>query len=306
MVRFFVTRLIRLLPVLLAVLTLVFVIFRLVPGDPARLVAGSFATEDEVAAIRKQMGLDQPIHMQYAHYLSNVARGDLGRSKVVGLEVGPELVKRIGPSLRLAVAAVGLAVLVGIPAGVLSAVRPRTIWDQLSSLVTALLLSIPNFWLGLMLMGWLSVSLRWLPATGTEGWKALIMPALAVAARLVAVIARMTRSTMLDIMHLDFVRTARAKGLTERVVIFRHGLRNALIPVVTTIGLQFGYLLSGSIVIETLFAYGGLGLMLMDGVRNRDYNMVQGATLFFVTGFLLINLVVDAFYTWLDPRIRYS
>jgi ABC-type dipeptide/oligopeptide/nickel transport system permease component len=293
-------------PVLLAVITLVFVIFRLVPGDPARMVAGAFATEEEVAAVRQQLGLDAPIPVQYVRYMAGVLQGDLGKSKVAGISVGPQLMRGIGPTLRLTVAAILLAVLLGIPAGVVSAVKHRSVWDYGSSFFTTALLSIPNFWLGLILMSWLAVKLHWLPATGTEGWKALIMPAVAVAARLVAIVARMTRSAMLEVVRLDYVRTARAKGLKESTVIFRHTLRNALVPVVTTIGLQVGYLLSGSVVIETLFAYGGLGLLLMDAVRGRDYTMMQGITLFYVSAFLLVNLAVDLIYTWLDPKIRYS
>jgi len=306
MARFVLSRLLRLIPVLLAVLTLVFVIFRLVPGDPARMVAGSFATEDEVAAVRRQMGLDAPIPVQYARYVGGVLSGDLGQSKVMRIPVGPELIRRIGPTLRLTAAAIVLAVVVGVPAGVISAVRYRSLWDYGASLFSTLLLSVPNFWLGLILMGWLSVKLHWLPSTGTVGFKALIMPAMAIAARLVAIVARMTRSALLEVIRQDYIRTARAKGLREGTVIFKHGLRNALIPVVTTVGLQIGYLLSGSVVIETLFAYGGLGLVLIDAVRNRDYTMMQGATLFYVSAFLLVNLAVDLIYTWLDPKIRYS
>jgi ABC-type dipeptide/oligopeptide/nickel transport system permease component len=306
MTRFLLWRTLRLVPVLLAVVTLVFVIFRLVPGDPARMVAGAFATEEEVAATRRQLGLDAPIPVQFVRYMAGVLQGDLGKSKVAGTPVGPDLIRRVGPTLRLTVAAIFLAVLLGVPAGVIAAVRHRTVWDYGSSFLTTLLLSIPNFWLGLILMSWLAVQLHWLPTTGTVGWKALIMPALAVAARLVAVVARMTRSTMLEVVRQDYVRTARAKGLKESTVILRHALRNALVPVVTTVGLQVGYLLSGSVVIETLFAYGGLGLMLMDAVRNRDYTAMQGVTLFYVTAFLLVNMAVDLIYMWLDPKIRYS
>ncbi len=306
MTRFLASRLLRLVPVLLAVVTLVFVIFRLVPGDPARMVAGAFATEAEVQAVRQQMGLDEPIPVQYARYMAGVFTGDLGKSKVMGIPVGPEVFRRIGPTLKLTIFAIGLAVLLGLPAGILSAVRHRSIWDYASSLFTSVLLSVPNFWIALMLMGWLAVGLRWLPATGTDGWKALIMPGLAVAARLVAIVARMTRSSLMDVVRQDYIRTARSKGLAERTVIFKHALRNALAPVVTTVGLQIGYLLSGSVVIETIFAYNGLGLLLIDAVRNRDYNMMQGVTLFFVGAFLLVNLAVDAIYLWLDPKIRYS
>lgn len=306
MTRYLTTRFLRLVPVLLAVITLVFVVFRLVPGDPARMVAGAFATEDEVAAIRQQMGLDAPIPVQYARYMAGVLSGDLGQSKVMGIPVAPQVIKRISPTLKLTLAAIGFAVVLGIPAGVLSAVRSRSVWDHGSSLFTTLLLSIPNFWLGLMLMGWLSVQMHWLPSTGTDGWRALVMPTLAVAARLVAIVARMTRSSMMEVVSQDYIRTARAKGLSERRVIYRHALRNALVPVITTIGLQVGYLLSGSVVIETLFAYNGLGLQLIDAVRNRDYTMMQGVTLFYVTAFLLVNLLVDLAYTWLDPKIRYS
>jgi ABC-type dipeptide/oligopeptide/nickel transport system permease component len=304
--RFLAIRLLRLVPVLLAVVTLVFVIFRLVPGDPARMVAGAFATESEVQAVRRQMGLDEPIPVQYARYMAGVLSGDLGKSKVMGIPVAGEVGRRIGPTLRLTFAAIFLAVLIGVPAGIISAVKYRSIWDHISSLTTTLLLSIPNFWLGLILMTWLSVQMRWLPSTGTNGWKALIMPGLAVAARLVAIVARMTRSSMMEVVRQDYIRTARAKGMRESTIIFKHALRNALVPVVTTVGLQIGYLLSGSVVIETLFAYGGLGLLLMDAVRNRDYAMMQGVTLFFVAGFLMVNLAVDMFYMWLDPKIRYS
>lgn len=304
--RYISRRLLLAIPTLWLTLTLIFIIFRLVPGDPAQLVAGEMAPQEIVDQIRKEMGLDKPLWYQYGQYLVNTAKGDLGVSKVFGQKASAQLKLRIPKTALLAVTAMLLAVAVGMPAGVISAVRRNSIWDYISMLGAIIGVCLPSFWLGLMLIVVFSVELRVLPTAGASSWKHLILPAVTLAANQMAVIARMTRSSMLEVVSLDYVRTARAKGLSERVVVLRHALRNALIPTLTVIGVQFGLLLGGSIIVETVFAWPGLGQLMIDSVRMRDYPLVQGVALVFAATFLMINLTVDVLYAYLDPRVRYD
>lgn len=304
--RYISRRLLLAIPTLWLTLTLIFIIFRLVPGDPAQLVAGEMAPQEIVDQIRKEMGLDKPLWYQYGQYLVNTAKGNLGVSKVFGQKASAQLKLRIPKTALLAVTAMLLAVAVGMPAGVISAVRRNSIWDYISMLGAIIGVCLPSFWLGLMLIVVFSVELRVLPTAGASSWKHLILPAVTLAANQMAVIARMTRSSMLEVVSLDYVRTARAKGLSERVVVLRHALRNALIPTLTVIGVQFGLLLGGSIIVETVFAWPGLGQLMIDSVRMRDYPLVQGVALVFAATFLMINLTVDVLYAYLDPRVRYD
>lgn len=304
--RYISRRLLLAIPTLWLTLTLIFIIFRLVPGDPAQLVAGEMAPQQIVDQIRQEMGLDKPLWYQYGQYLINTAKGDLGVSKVFGQKASAQLKLRIPKTALLAVTAMLLAVAVGLPAGVISAVRRNSIWDYSSMFGAIIGVCLPSFWLGLMLIILFSVELRLLPTAGASSWKHLILPSVTLAANQMAVIARMTRSSMLEVVSLDYVRTARAKGLSERVVILRHALRNALIPTLTVIGVQFGLLLGGSIIVETVFAWPGLGQLMIDSVRMRDYPLVQGVALVFAATFLAINLTVDVLYAYLDPRVRYD
>jgi peptide/nickel transport system permease protein len=304
MATYIIRRALLIIPTALLVVTLVFFIFRLVPGDVARIVAGERATEEEVALIREQMGLNDPIHVQYARYLWGLARGDLGRSLTYRRQVLDEIVSRVPATLELALAGIGVSVIIGVSTGIISAVKRNTIYDY-SSMVAAISgVCIPNFWLGLLLIMIFSGSLGWLPTGGRGGLKFLILPTIALSARLIAIIARLTRSTMLEVISGDYIRTARAKGLSERIILARHALRNAMIPLVTIVGLQFGSLLAGSIVVETVFAWPGMGSLFINAVNTRDYPMVQGITLVYTIAFMLVNLFTDLSYGFLDPRVR--
>ncbi len=267
-------------------------------------MAGERATEADVALIREQLGLNDPLIVQYGDYLWGLLQGDLGRSLVYRRQVLDEIVTRLPATLELAVAAVLVSTTLGVATGLISALKRNTVFDY-ASMVTAIGgICIPNFWLGLLLILLFSVTLGWLPTGGYGGIAFLILPTIALSARLIAVIARMTRSAMLEVVSQDYVRTARAKGLRERRVISSHAFRNALIPIITIVGLQFGSLLAGSIVVETVFSWPGIGSLLINAVNTRDYPMVQGITLFYALSFMLINLVTDVSYGVLDPRIR--
>jgi ABC-type dipeptide/oligopeptide/nickel transport system permease component len=282
----------------------VFLIFKMVPGDEATLMAGATASRADIELLRARLGLDRPLLEQYAARVAGLVRGDFGYSPTFRGNPLPHVLARIPATLVLLAAAIALTVVVGVPAGVLGAVRHDGWPDYVVSLLVVGLLAIPNFWLGLMLIAGLSVDRGWLPSFGFTGWASLVMPTLALAARLVALVARMTRGVMLEELAKDYVRTAHAKGLTAARVIGRHVLRNALIPTVTVIGLQAGYLLGGSVVVERLFAWPGVGDLMINAIGARDYTLVQAVTLLFVAGFLLINLAVDVLYVLINPRLR--
>jgi len=277
-----------------------------VPGDPAVLIAGPGGTQAQIARIRADLGLDQPLGVQYLAFLRDLAKGDLGRSLAFQRPVVSVLATRIGPTLWLMATSLALTVVIALPAGLLAAARPLAVESQGLMAATILLLSVPNFLVGLILMDLLVVRLGWLPAAGTGGLLFLVMPTLAVAARLVALVSRTARASLLEILGEDYLRTARAKGVGSLAVLLRHALRPALIPIVTMIGLQAGYLLGGSVVIETLFAYQGLGQAMINAVSLRDYPLVQGIASVYVVGFLILNLLVDLSYALVDPRIRHA
>jgi ABC-type dipeptide/oligopeptide/nickel transport system permease component len=295
-----------LLPQSLGIVTLIFVLFRLVPGDPALIVAGPNSTQAQVDAIRHELGLDRPLYAQYARFLGNLARGEMGMSLSLRLPVTHVVLRRLPATLALMVASVLVTIVLAVPSGVIAAVRPHGVVAQAVTGVSVLALSIPNFLLGMILIEYLAVRTRLLPPAGTSGLSFLIMPTLAVAARLVALVGRTTRASVIEILGEDYVRTARAKGLAVRAVFYRHALKPAMVPIITMIGLQAGYLLGGSVVVETLFAYQGLGLAMITAVSLRDYFLVQGITVVYVAGFLLINLLVDLSYALFDPRVRYQ
>jgi len=278
----------------------------MVPGDEATLMAGAGASQADIDLLRGRLGLDRPLVEQYVTRLVGLAHGDFGYSSTFRGNPLPHVLARLPATLLLMGATIALTVMLGLPAGVLAAVRQNRWPDYLLSLLVVGLLAIPNFWLGLMLIAALSVDRGWLPSFGFTGWASLVMPTLALAARLVALVARMTRGVMLEELAKDYVRTARAKGLTASAVVGRHVLRNALIPTVTVIGLQTGYLLGGSVVVERLFAWPGVGDLMINAVGARDYTVVQAITILFVSGFLLINLVVDVLYVLINPRLRHA
>ena len=306
MARYLLKRVLLALPVLLGVSIVVFTMIRLIPGDPAQLMAGQAATQEIITEIRRDLGLDRPIVVQYAYFLRNAARGDLGYSLFNRAPVIEELALRFPRTVRLGVASMLIAGAIGIPAGIISATRHLSWIDSLVMVVALAGVSMPVFWLGLNLILIFAVRLQWLPAIGHETWRHLILPAITLGTASAAIIARMTRSAMLEVLRQDYVRTARAKGAAEPLVIRKHALRNALIPVVTVVGLQLGTLLSGAVLTETVFAWPGVGRLLVDAVLARDYPVIQGAVLLIATTFVLLNVLVDMLYAVLDPRIRYE
>jgi len=282
----------------------VFLMIHLVPGDPVLVMLSEFASPADQEALREALGLNRPLYIQYGHFLFNALRGDLGRSVRSNRTVVSEIAWRLPNTIRLATASMLLAVVIGGGAGVVSAVRHNTALDHSAMVLVLAGLSMPSFWLGLMLMIVFAVRLEWLPVAGYEGWRHLVLPGITLAAAPAAMLARLTRSSMLEVLNQDFVRTARAKGLHEATVIMKHALKNSLIPVVTVLGLQFGYLLGGAVITETVFAWPGIGRLVIDAILARDFPVVQGTVLVIALGFVLVNLAVDLLYAYLDPRIR--
>jgi ABC-type dipeptide/oligopeptide/nickel transport system permease component len=306
MLRFALLRLLRIPLIAFGVVTIIFAIFKMVPGDEAVLMAGATASQADIDLLRVRLGLDRPVLEQYATRMLGFLQGDLGYSSTFRGNPLPHIVGRIPATLALVASSILTTVILGLPAGVIAAVYQRRWPDYLLSSAVVALLAIPNFWLGLMLIVVLSVEWRWLPSFGFTGWVSLVMPTMALAARLIALVARMTRGVMLEELRKDYVRTARAKGLDGSTVVYRHVLRNTLIPTVTVIGLQTGYLLGGSVVVERLFAWPGIGDLMINAIGARDYTLVQGITILFVAGFLIINLIVEIFYVLINPRLRHA
>ena len=306
MVSYIIRRLLLTVPTLIGVTLIVFSMVRLIPGDPAIAIAGEHASVEVVTAIRERLGLDRPFIVQYAIFLGNLLRGDLGRSAWTGRPVSAELWGRFRNTLELTGASILIALVVGLVAGTISATRQYSFFDYIAMVGAMMGVSIPIFWLGLMLMLLFAVFLGWLPAMGRGTIAHLVLPAVALSTGSAAIIARMTRSSMLEVFHQDYIRTARAKGVIERLVIFKHAMRNALVPVVTIVGLQFGALLGGAILTETVFAWPGMGRLIVEAIFARDYPLVQGGVLLAAAAFVLVNLVVDLLYSFIDPRIRYN
>ena len=329
-------RLLNLIPVLLGITLLVFAFLHLIPGDPAVVMAGERATPEQVAALREQLGLNQPLPLQYLVFLGNLLRLNFGTSIISGVPIAEEIRTRWPATFELSVAAMLVATIIGIPAGVLAAVRKNSAVDNLTMSGSLLGVSLPVYWLGLLLVYLFAVNLQWLPPSGRisidaglnfkpitgfyvldallqGNFKAikdvlshLILPAVTLGTIPLAILARITRSAMLEVLSQDYIRTARAKGLLERWVIFKHALKNALLPVVTIIGLQFGTLLGGAILTETIFSWPGIGLWIYEGILSRDYPVVQGGVVFVAVAFVIINLLIDLSYAFLDPRIQYQ
>jgi peptide/nickel transport system permease protein len=294
------------IPTLWGVATVVFIMARLLPGDPARVIAGVLATQQDVDRIRHNLGLDQPVWVQYVDFMGRLGHLDLGTSAHTNAPVVQEIGSRLPYTAELALVALVISVTVGILAGVAAAIRRNTWLDLAISGLSVFGVSMPVYWLGLMMIILFAIELRIFPAAGADEPTSLVMPAITLALFSVGLIARMTRSSMLEVLGQDYVRTARAKGAPLRSVIFRHALRNALLPVMTVIGLQFGALLGGAVVTETVFAWPGVGRLLVDSIFYRDYAVVQGLVLMFGTTFVVINLLTDILYAYVDPRIHYS
>lgn len=334
--RYITKRLLNLIPVLLGITLLVFVFLHLIPGDPAVVMAGERATPEQVAALREQLGLNQPLPIQYLLFLGNLLRLNFGTSIISGVPITEEIKIRWPATFELSVAAMLVATVIGIPAGVLAAVRKNSAVDNLTMSGSLLGVSLPVYWLGLLLVYLFAVNLQWLPPSGRISIDAglnfkpitgfyvldsllqgdfralkdvlahLILPAITLGTIPLAILARITRSAMLEVLSQDYIRTARAKGLLERWVILKHALKNALLPVVTIIGLQFGTLLGGAILTETIFSWPGIGSWIYEGILSRDYPVVQGGVVFVAVAFVLINLLVDLSYAFFDPRIQYQ
>ena len=313
--RFLARRLLQLGPVLLGVSVIVFLVLHLAPGDPAEVMLGANANKEDLDRLRVQLGLDQPLHVQYVHWISHVARGDLGRSIWMKRPVLGEVLERFKATLLLTGTALFLSTLGGIALGIVSATRPNSLLDRLSAVASLFGASMPVFWLGIVLMVIFALWLGWLPASGMYApygggdlkdlLAHLVLPAVTLAAASITIIARLTRATMLETLSQDYVRTARAKGLGERPVVWRHALKNALIPIVTVVGVQAGYLLGGAVLTETVFAWPGVGTLVVQGILARDVPLVQGGVLVIAMSFVLVNLAVDTLYAWLDPRIKF-
>jgi ABC-type dipeptide/oligopeptide/nickel transport system permease component len=304
--QYVIRRLIQAVGLVFGVSLIVFVLVRLLPGDPARYMLSESASPEQVAAMRGQMGLDRPIPLQYLVFLGRAARGDLGKSLFYGESTVRVLLGHLPATLLLAVTAFAFALLVAVPMGVLSAVRRDTVWDYLGMGVALLGQSIPAFWLGLMLVLVFAVFLGVLPSSGLGGPRHLILPAITLGAYLMSLTTRLVRSGLLDILHEDYVRTARAKGLTDRRVVYGHALRNVLIPLVTVLGLQIGTLLGGAVITETIFAWPGVGTLVYTAINARDYPLIQAAVLLLSACFVFINLAVDLLYAYIDPRIHHA
>jgi ABC-type dipeptide/oligopeptide/nickel transport system permease component len=307
LLRFLAQRLVSAVPVLIGVTLAVFMMVHLLPGDPATIMLqGAPASAEDIANLRHELGLDRPFYIQYADYMGRVLRGDFGTSIHTRRPVSEEIIAVFPSTLRLAFAAMGIAIALGVTLGVIAAVRQNTWLDSLSMGTALFGVSMPDFWIGLLLILIFSVRLGWFPATGIGDWRHIFLPALALGANFAAIIARLVRSSLLEVMRQDYVLTARAKGLHQQTVILRHALRNALIPVVTIMGLQFGNLLGGAVVIETVFARQGFGRLAITAILAKDFPLIQGVVLFGAVIYVVLNILVDLSYAWLDPRIKYE
>jgi peptide/nickel transport system permease protein len=335
MPQYILKRLLGLIPVLIGITFAVFLLLRLIPGDPAVVIAGERATPEQIAALRTQLGLDQPLPLQYFAFLSNLLQLKLGNSIISGIPVLDEIQSRWTATFELSIAAMIVAIAIGIPAGIIAAVQKNRWQDQVTIGGSLLGISLPVYWLGLLLIYLFSITLNWLPPSGRIGVETglnfqpitgfyvldsllqlnflvfgdvlshLILPAFTLGTIPLAIVTRITRSAMLDVLTQDYIRTAKAKGLPDRLVVFRHALKNALLPINTTIGLQFGTLLSGAILTETIFSWAGIGSWIYEGILARDYPVVQGGVVFVAIVFVLINLLVDISYAFVDPRVQF-
>ncbi|MDA1642669.1 MULTISPECIES: nickel ABC transporter permease [unclassified Bacillus cereus group] len=304
MLMFIFRRILQLIPVLFGVVFVVFLIMQMVPGDPALLIAGEGASKETVEQIRHQLGLDKPFIMQYFSYIGNILQGDFGVSIRSNRPVLDEVLIRLPITIELALCSIVITVVIGMIAGIISATKQYS-WTDVSIMIIALLgVSLPSFWFGLMLIFYFSVQIQVFPVSGWGTWMHMVLPALTLGASGAAIVARMTRSSMLDVIRQDYIRTARAKGVKERVVIYKHALRNALIPIITVVGLQFGALLGGTVLVESVFAINGLGRLIVDAIRMRDLPMLQGGVLIASVIFVLVNLIVDILYRHFNKRIE--
>lgn len=299
-------RLLQMIPTLIGVSILCFIIIHSVPGDPANLIAGVDATAEEIQIVKERLGLDRPLYEQYGSYVMGLLQGDMGKSLRSDRPVAEELLTRFPSTIMLTMLSVVVMVLVGLFAGIMSAIRPNSVRDNATMMVSLFGISMPVFWSGIMLILVFSYYLQWLPSGGSTQLKHYILPAIALGLSSSAVLARLTRSSILEVIHQDFIRTARAKGVREKLIIYKHTLKNALIPIITIVGLEFGHLLGGAVLTETVFSMNGIGRYIIQSIQFRDYPAIQGSILFVAAIFVIVNLVVDLCYGAVDPRIRYD
>lgn len=304
MFKYIIKRLLWVIPIMFGVSLIVFTIMHLSPGDPATLVLGESASPEAILALQQQMGLDKPFVVQYFRYISNlVLNFDLGRSYISNRKVIDEIMLRLPNTIKLAGLSIAVAAAVGIPLGVIASKKPHSIVDNVVMVFSLVGVSMPTFWQALILIIFFSLNLGWFPATGFDSWQQMVLPVVTLASGSIGSIARITRSSMLDVAGQDYIRTAHAKGASERSVIYSHTLRNALIPVVTIVGLQFGALLGGAVLTESIFSINGLGTLMVNGIRQRDLMIVQGGVLFIAFIFTIVNLCIDLIYAAIDPRV---
>lgn len=310
MLKYILKRLLLVFVVVLGVTVVTFSAMHLAPGDPAEMIAvaryGEDLTQEEIEWVRATEGLDAPVYIQYLGWLEHVLRLDLGKSLITYEDVLGEILTRIPATLVLAISSLILSLLIALPAGIISAIRKNTIVDNACMTGALLGVSMPNFWLGLLLIWLFALSLGLLPSFGYGGIKHLILPTITLGTSMAAITTRLTRSSMLDVLNQDYIVTAKAKGLDERTILLKHALKNAMLPVITFVGLQLGFLLGGAVIVETIFAWPGIGRLLVDSIYARDFALIQGCVLFIAVIFALANLAVDILYAYLDPRIRYE
>ena len=304
--KFIAKRLLAMIPVLIGITFIIYTILALTPGDPAVAILGETATQEQIEELREEMGLNDFFVIRYFKYIFNAVRGDFGTSYRTGLSVVSELMARLPYTFILAFFGVGLATIIGVPIGIVSAVKQYTLTDNVVTAVAMIMCSVPPFWLSLMLMMLFSLKLGWFPSIGVDSWRNFVIPIVAMAIGNMATMIRMTRSMMLEVIREDYIRTARAKGASERTIILKHALRNAILPVVTQIGISFGFQLGGAMVCETVFSIPGLGNMIITAVRQKDIPMVMGAIIFVAAAISLVNLLMDVVYVWIDPRLKTS
>lgn len=305
MIKYIFKRILFLIPVLIGVSFIVFTLLYLTPGDPAKMMLGEQADAQAIESLREELGLNESFLVQYGNYLFKiVTKGDLGTSYSTRRPVLTEILEVFPNTLKLAASATGIAIVVGILFGIISAVKQYSILDSFITVLALLGISMPMFWIGLLMILLFSVKLGWLPPSGLNSWQALIMPSIALGAQSIAILTRMTRSSMLEVIRQDYIRMVRAKGQSEKNIIFGHAFKNALIPIITIVGLQFGNLLGGAIITESVFSIPGLGRLMIDSIKNRNFPVVQGSVLFIAVTFSLVNLIVDLLYSVVDPRIR--
>lgn len=305
MYKYILKRLLMMIPVLLGVSLVVFTMMFFTPGDPARIILGADAKQADIENKREELGLNEPFITQYVNYVKNiVTKGDFGTSYSTGRPVTEEIVQRFPTTLRLAGMSILLSVIIGIPAGIIAATKQYSAFDHIGTLISLIGVSMPPFWMGLVLIILFSVTLGWLPASGFYGPAYWILPTITVGTASAATIMRMTRSSMLEVVGQDYMRTARAKGVSERIAILKHALYNALIPIITVVGLQFGGLLGGAVLTESIFSIPGIGKLMVDSIKEKNFPMVQGGVLFIAIVFSFVNLAVDLLYAYVDPRIK--